>query len=675
LLAGIIYGPLLGAGWFYDDEEFIVNDPRLNHIELFSPNHWFDPPTPPSPSSNELHAFASYEKPLIADRYVFRLSFALERKVLDGTPSPALSHAINLVLHLACITALFFVLMRLTELYLSTTCATGASGCSPCSHTSGTLRNAHSECWRIFPGVGALIFSIHPWASEPVCYATARSGSLGTLFTLLGLLCWIAALNRSRKNFVRIAYLLGSGLCALAAFGSKENFITAPVGYLLATGPILWQRIGSGSKLRIAILFFSATALLILVAGLGLKFSHRAEGLWAQIGDGRGWHYFFEIQNPLLLSTLADQLPVQRISIETNHPHWSTWACLCALLGNGILLVGSIFGGFRWPLLLCLSWFYLHLLPTNSFLPRPDFLATRNFYLPVAGTSALMAGLLIWSWIRFGQPLSKLRSVILGGGVLLGLYWSFCASSWSRAFLSPDEVWARSALVAPDHSVVHINLAYTLSKRRLRRMNDENISRAAVAHLDLDKIQEEYQAALTAENSLTMSYHSERPKATRRSLALLSLAIIYQDAEDFEQAEQYFRKSLEYVPLVEAWIGWMICGSSKGSKQEALEFGFAQWPDEWWPKAARAWLYVEPPPVDVTTLPPDILADFSHAENAPNATGFALKSLQCSALYYLAKTEGRLTDRAVQLLNRIETLGGMRKQDIAGLRAELQTRR
>jgi hypothetical protein len=632
IAALLVYSPALKAGWFNDDPDYVLNDPRLDHLELFWPSRWSDPPPALNTTVAGDQFLPAYQRPLIEDRFLWRLSFALERRVFGLSPGTA--HTINLLLHLACIGALYWALACLLKLY-------------PCS----------SPLWHLLPGVAALIFAAHPWAAEPVCYVSARNASLGTLFVLLGVICWSSAWLPTVSTPLRILRVVLAGICALAAFSAKENFITAPAAYLLVVWPLIWRRAMYWRWRKV--LPAAATTLLVLcaVALAGIHYSERAAGLWAQTGL-RGWRYLFEIQSPLVLLTLADQIPAARLSLETNHPAWPFWACVLALIVNASVIALSLRASLRWPVLLGLCWFYLHLLPTNSFLPRPDFLAMRNLYLPVVGTATLAAGALIALWLRWQShtsPETPSPSLTrppwwLAGPAVLLLYWSAQARGWACGFATPEVLWEHSAKIAPDHAAVRLNLACSIMNKTPKSADE--------ASRQLASAEQEVAQGLAAEDSATMQFHSPRPRQVRRALALHLLARIHYARHQYREAARLYRESWTLQPTLPVWIGWAGMAQEAGQPDEvsaAVTEGLQRWPGDWWPQAMRGMLTASRT-ADASRIPPEAVRDLETAEHAPDAPTRELRSLQCLALYQLAQSTSAKT-RAHELLKRLKRLG------------------
>ncbi|MGD0091699.1 MAG: hypothetical protein ABSE73_17425 [Planctomycetota bacterium] len=342
---------------------------------------------------------------------------------------------------------------------------------------------------------------------------------------------------------------------------------------------------------------------------------------------------------------------------------------MAALAANTALILFGTLGGKRWPLLLGLAWFYLHLAPSNSFLPRPDFLAARNVYLPTAGIVTLVVGALLWlpAWLdwrtaeaRSGpdqRPQGRKRlkalpeaqlsatgsdpELIPKATVALALLcllicWAYKSNIWAQGFVSPEGncppegVWARSALIAPDHGAVQLNLAYTiLARRNPEPPNPE----------DRDDAEAHFKSALAAEDSPTMSYHTERPKTLRRALAARMLGYIHLWKGENALAEPYFRKSWLLSPKDATWVGWAISclnANLTAALAEVIAEGEKTWPGAWWPRAIRGLQQAQQ--FQAGPLAEEARRNLEAAANAPPEPGNELRMLQNLAIKAL---EGR----------------------------------
>ena len=630
--AAIVYGQCIEANWFYDDVDYVLGDPRVGQLKLFLPWHWSDKP-PPLDSPEELErVIPGYEKPLIADRFLWHLSFALERSVF-GPDSPRAAHAVNLMLHGLCIALLFLALKRLLLFYDAER--------SPSDNSAGAL----PARWGLLPGLAAFFYAIHPWASEPVCYVSARNGSMGAACVLLGLIGWLFMLSKSSSKTVRLLGAIDVLFFTAAAYACKENFGVAPAGYVLATWPVLWDRIATHSRARIAVILAAAAFAFVLAGYVVIRSSDRAEGLFAQVG-ARGWTYLFEIQNPIVLLTLIDQIPCSRLSLETNHPGWSAGACWAGMFMNIALIAFGTLAGRKRPLLLAIPWFYLFLMPTNSFLPRPDFLAMRNMCLPVMGFTTLVAGTLLWMFTRFprGLPSGVLLRIVSGTAfVLFSIHWAGTTHWWSEGFLDTPLLWQRCAEQAPDHANVRLNFAYQLIQRGLDEKSAELGDR-------------ELRATLVAENSPTMRYHSDRSRMTRRMIALYLLGQEARYFHNLVEAEAYFARSWQEHPRLQTWLLWIeTCAEGKLDESFAIAQaeGVRVWPGAWWTRVVRAFQQAQK---ENGAVSPEVLADFYSAEESPDASLPDLRMLQIRVISTLIAME-KESSKSPERLRRLRSLG------------------
>lgn len=636
VIAGaIVYSPAVRQNFMYDDSDYILADPRLDHPELFLPSGWKTPPPPLADEAGEELHLPAYQRPLIEDRFLWRLSFGMERWLLGAPQNATRSYVINIIIHLACVLALFFAVRALLALYREDKLG---SIDAPADSTET------SSEWSLLPGLAALVFAVHPWTSESVCYISARNGSMGTFFVLLGTLSSVEAVRLNRVLWMRALGVFLALLCALLAYGCKENMITAIAGYLLVTLPVLARRAWRWSPVASLGGIASVGVLLFFTAWLGIQSSNRAAGLLAQTGGGRGWDYFLTIQNPILLMTFGDMWTVARMSLETNHPLWPLWACWLALIANAaLLLLGTVGGMLRAPLL-GIGWFYIHLIPTNSFLPRPEFLAGRNVYLSVAGFAVLAAALGIFLWIKLATAKPSLRKGALAVCAAACLYWATSAFLIAREYTDGVAIWARSARMAPDHATVRLNHAAALLT--FRSLNDPDVLKQAEAEL---------LGALKAEDSETMQYHTERPRLVRRSNALRALGHVCLYNKRNTEAADYLRQSWNMMPALHVWTAWIdaVQETKRDSQiEEAIAAGLQRWPNAWWPYAVRglrAASNITRPP-----YPSQIMADLRRASNEPDSKRQDLRVIQMKVEGLLAQVD---REKAWEHVDRLKRLG------------------
>ena len=290
--------------------------------------------------------------------------------------------------------------------------------------------HAESAAW-----LAALLFALHPAQTEAVTYISGRSVSLMACFYLSGMLLWL----HGRRRW--------AALMMLAALAVKETAWTLPFALLL------WQR-AEGKTLRAAardllplwlVLLAAMLAMLaipgyqrLLVGSLSVR--GIGENLVAQVTG-----QFYLLTQPLLmLCTNIDP------DIATPARLDLIWICKAMLLAG--LLGWGLHGMRKRPWLgLGMLWFFLHLLPTNSLLPRADIANDRQLYLAMIGPALLLA-------VTIFRGLS-LRAAV-SAGVALVLLLGSTTLLRNQDYLSEVTLWKVTAQASPGKARVWNNLGY-----------------------------------------------------------------------------------------------------------------------------------------------------------------------------------------------------------------------
>ena len=231
----------------------------------------------------------------------------------------------------------------------------------------------------------AFLFAVHPVQTEAVTYISGRSVSLMTFFYLGGILVYL----RGRERGSRILQYAISPVLFLLAAASKEVALTLPFALVLCDA-VRRERTGWKETLRAQAVHWG------LLLALAVFFL-------AHAGYGRLIESCFEIRGAsanlltqihgigYLLSRLV--MP-HALNIDPDLPVFSVGSpvplpealLLAALLGAGIIgLKNRSLAGFG------ILWFFLHLVPTNSFIPRLDVANDRQLYLASWGLFLAMA--------------------------------------------------------------------------------------------------------------------------------------------------------------------------------------------------------------------------------------------------------------------------------------------
>ena len=230
------------------------------------------------------------------------------------------------------------------------------------------------------PLIGALLFALHPVQTEAVSYVSGRSVSLMALFYLCSVLAWLRADQARGAGAWRA---LSAGLFGVALL-VKETAVTLPLALLLldawrsraalAPAQSAWRLRWHLLVLAGAIVIFMATPVYrhlldvsVSARGIGDNLLTQANAIWY----------------------LAGQLVMPwRMNVDPDLPVLS--AMTLPLLLQSVAIVAIIVAGLRGLrrralLAFAALWFFLHLLPTNSLLPRLDVANDRQLYLAAIG--------------------------------------------------------------------------------------------------------------------------------------------------------------------------------------------------------------------------------------------------------------------------------------------------
>jgi len=283
--------------------------------------------------------------------------------------------------------------------------------------------------------LAAMLFALHPAQTEAVTYISGRSVSLMTCFYLAGMLLWL----HGRR--VLAAFML------LAALAVKETAWTLPFALLLwqwAEGKTL--RAAARDLLPLWLMLVAALLAMLAIPGYqrllagSLSVRGIGENLVAQVAG-----QFYLLTQPLMLL---------RTNIDPDIPApdslgWS-WVC------QAVLLIGLLGWGLhamrkRLWLGLGILWLFIHLLPTNSLLPRADIANDRQLYLAMIGPVLLLTV----TFARYWSP----RAAVYGG-VALVLLLGAVTHVRNQDYRSEVALWQATAKTSPGKARVWNNLGY-----------------------------------------------------------------------------------------------------------------------------------------------------------------------------------------------------------------------
>ena len=278
--------------------------------------------------------------------------------------------------------------------------------------------------------IAALLFALHPAATEAVTYISGRSSSLMALFYLAAVLSY---LHGQRWLSVLLFFL---------AVATRETAVTLPAALLLcelcrAERPA-WRAIARRQWPHWALLAAGGVFLLLnqryfdLVAyGFGQR--SLADNLLTQVG---GISYLILRLVSLHGYNIDPALPTLT--------EWTAGLVFQALLLSSLLILALANLKPRPWIAFGVLWFFLQLAPTNSIVPRLDVANDRQLYLA--------------SWGLFFALCIQVRAVPVWAVVAT----LFAATSVLRQldYRSEIALWESSVALAPWNARGHNNLGY-----------------------------------------------------------------------------------------------------------------------------------------------------------------------------------------------------------------------
>jgi len=316
----VLYSPTTHSPFQFDDYNVIVNNASV-------------------------HSLQAWRDSMPGIRPLLKLSYTLNWAFLNWTLDQRASgfHVFNLCCHLLNTILVFALLQKLTASFL----------------TDAKKSN-------LIALAGAAVFALHPAQTEAVTYVCGRSVSLMSVFYLLSL--WAGIAERKSVRLFSAALFI----CALLV---KETAWTAPFALLLiecAHGKPLknslrglwphWVMLALGALLLLAIADYRN----LLQHSLAIR--SIGENLQLQVAG-----QFYLLTQPLLL-------------LRTNIDPDISLSAPLLLVQAAALLTLLFIGLWQWRqgrrwIGFGIFWFFLHLLPTNSLLPRNDIANDRQLYL------------------------------------------------------------------------------------------------------------------------------------------------------------------------------------------------------------------------------------------------------------------------------------------------------
>ena len=341
-------------------------------------------------------------------RPLLKLSYALSWSAGGG--GTYAFHALNVMLHAANVLLVWQVLRTLFE-----------------------RMGLDAEGFAAF--AGALFFALHPAHTEAVTYISGRSTSMMALFYLAAVLAFL----RGAPRWVSPALFL-------AALATKEVAATLPCALLLCEALDLRRPFEWRAALRRTAWHWSALgAGCVLMAALP-RYREMLETSLALRGFGE--------QRALQTGALVRHVGVLLLALPPNidpevapAPPAAAFAVLAALaVGLALLRAQPWYA-------LALLWFFLHLAPTNSVLPRFDAANDRQLYLASIGPLAL-AGFALSLLPRGRAALAAALALALALGTVLR----------NQDYRTEVALWSDTVRHSPGKARAFNNLGFALQE-------------------------------------------------------------------------------------------------------------------------------------------------------------------------------------------------------------------
>ena len=318
------------------------------------------------------------------------------------------------------------------------------------------------------PFLTALVFLIHPIATETVTYISGRASGLMAFFYLLAFFFYIKASEQTENVERRRRHLSGAVASFLLSLGSKETAVTLPV--ILLLWDVVIRKL-NGPSLRTVVLGRHLPFLIVLLFAAGWAWSHPRYHALAQ----------FSLDIRPLWDNLLSELHATAYAVTLFFTPWNQsfdhdlpefhslfqWPLPADVLLLSVLAVVAIVSMRRLPLVAFgISWFFMHMLPT-SLIPRNDLLSERNLYLPVIGLLLAIVSLgwhlVQWLLVIVRRPaLVRIGSAVLATALIVVL----CLFTYQRNLLYQDRflLWSDAVAKSPNKARPHNNLgrAYAL---------------------------------------------------------------------------------------------------------------------------------------------------------------------------------------------------------------------
>jgi protein O-mannosyl-transferase len=496
----------------WDDPEYIVNNPLIRSLSLQKLNRIITEPY-----------FANYA-PLTL------LSYALDYSVWQLNPVGY--HLHNLLLHLGCVLALFFL-----------------------------LRQFALPRFVILSSI--FLFAIHPVNVESVSWASERKNLLATLFFFLSFHQYI----QYRKTSARLNFLL-SLFCFLLSLLSKASTVVAPLVFLAYDFAFREKKLTElrlYDKLPFIILAEIHTFFSIHAAGAhrALNSYHHGGSLLSAFASG---HLFEEYFKLLLFPANLSGFYYPRESPSFMAVGY--WLPLLLCMAALVLLAR-----FSKPLFFWFASFVILMIPVLNIVPLPIHMANRYLYVSEAGIWVLLAITVRWVWMRCRSfPLARVALAGMSAGWLVWL--GFQTTQFNRVWKNNELFWEHVIDQDFYNEVAHYNLG-------LHYMNQSNVNRAGIEFWHSLAIHPNYHLALSGiggyyfdKKQIELArqrFHAAVNSSPDFDVAINNLGRVYAEMGQLQRALYFFYRATYVNPNNLRALSNIAVAYQRINKLDALE--------------------------------------------------------------------------------------------------------
>jgi len=503
VLAGLaVYANSLTTPFVFDDAKDIVRDRSIEH--LWPPGQWM----------------THTQRPIV--KLSLAVNYALGGRHVFGY------HLLNLTVHLLAGLVLFGLIRRLAVAYQR-------------GHVAAEDDPRRQQRATYLAFAVALLWLVHPLATESVTYVIQRAESMAGLFYLLTLY----AVVRSIEGKHPLAWGVAAVVASVLGMGSKPTVVSVPLvavsidqtfyagSFVVAIRRRWWLYTG----------LVGTWGVLLSVVSIGsLWHGTGTIGFGAQGIHTVTWYQYAWTQPEVLLHYLRLVIWPHPLCFDYGWPAASHFSHVAIpMLVMGLLLAGTCFAMMRG------AWFgvagaafFLVLAPTSTIVPISDLAVEHRMYLPLAAVLVILVALAGRVLTALGDDdENRLATSLL---VAVALVLGSLTALRNHDYRSPLALWQSVVHTAPRNYRGHNNLAHEYFER--------NAMDQAIAH---------YRIALKLQPNVAEGHANlgrglaaratERVTEARRTRDGVKMAKARQLAsQEIREAIAQYRKAIELKP-------------------------------------------------------------------------------------------------------------------------------